>query len=193
MWHISDSSVNWSQSWTDPHSQKNSNKDITCSRLSYGSKRGGHWSQRLHFHLWVDVQWKPANLWADSLCLTTLSYLKNITSGRSYKASEWGGVSTVRSSDWRESYHKGWHSVLLQRVVDHQFCWAYYEIISLMYLFVSLLVLAIIDWVISVIQVIRELHVKWCCAVIQQHIFTLAGMALNLVARVSSPPLLIDN
>ncbi len=39
------------RSWTDTHAQKNNNKDVTRSKLSYGSKHGGHWSQRLRFHL----------------------------------------------------------------------------------------------------------------------------------------------
>ncbi len=52
MWPISDSSVNWSRSWPDPHDRKNNNKDVTWSTQSYGSKH-------------VDAQWKPVNLWAD--------------------------------------------------------------------------------------------------------------------------------
>ncbi len=38
MWRISDSSVIWSRSWTDPHVQKNKNKDVTRSTLLYGGK-----------------------------------------------------------------------------------------------------------------------------------------------------------
>lgn len=46
---------------TDLHAQKNMNKDVIHSRLPWGSKHGGHWSQRSQFHLQVDMQWKPEN------------------------------------------------------------------------------------------------------------------------------------
>lgn len=57
MWPISDSSVNWSE--TDPHAQKNNNK-IGSSKLSYGSKHGGNWSQL--FQYIYNVLQKSANL-----------------------------------------------------------------------------------------------------------------------------------
>lgn len=44
-WSISDSKANWSQAWTDPHAQKNNNKDVTHGIPSHRRKQGGHWSQ----------------------------------------------------------------------------------------------------------------------------------------------------